>query len=100
MITEDEIKAMVDEISDKLGDGNYNDWGIAISFCNLNSGSSFGLFYGQADNLGTTIADALISKPELIYIFESAIKVAKDSIRENTIMLDDFVNNNNNKIKS
>lgn len=100
MITEDEIKSMVDEISDKLGDGNYNDWGIAISFCNLNSGSSFGLFYGQADNLGATIANALINKPDLICIFESAVKVAKNCIKDKTIMLDDFVNNNNNKIKS
>lgn len=100
MITEEEIKSMVDEITDKLGDGNYNGWGIAISFCNLNSGSSFGLFYGQEDNLGATLAGALISKPEMISLFETAIKVAKESIRENTIMLDDFVNNNNNKIKS
>ena len=100
MITEDEIKAMADELSDALEESGCDDWGLWMSFCNLITGRSFGMFYGQEDNLGATIAGALISKPELIYIFESAVKVAKNCIKDKTIMLDDFVNNNNNKIKS
>lgn len=100
MITEDEIKAMADELSDALEESGCDDWGLLMSFCNLLTGRSFGMFYGREDNLAVTIASALSNKPELISLFETAIKVAKDSIRENTIMLDDFVNNNNNKIKS